>query len=54
MVHTRAKKLYLKCPHCGRVDLYGGYPSDPQVSTVMCMRCGWSGMGCAFERVKKK
>jgi predicted nucleic-acid-binding Zn-ribbon protein len=51
MVHKQ-KRLILKCPKCGQASYYEGYPSDPQVSTVMCMKCGYSNMGYVFKRLK--
>ncbi len=46
--------MKLKCPKCGEVSGYSGYPPNPQASTVVCLTCGWAGMGAAFKRVFEK
>jgi len=51
MVHKQ-KRLILECPKCGDISYYGGYPQDPQMSTVLCLRCGYAGAGMAFKRMK--
>ena len=40
--------LMLKCPKCKTTELYGGYPADPRLSTVLC-RCGYAGPGATFK-----
>jgi len=44
--------MKLKCPKCGQVAEWTGYPADPQVSTIMCLKCGYKGAGGSFERVE--
>jgi len=43
--------MILKCPKCKTELPYGGYPSNPNCSTVMCMSCGYVGPGYAFHRI---
>jgi predicted RNA-binding Zn-ribbon protein involved in translation (DUF1610 family) len=46
----RIKRLYLKCPNCGQVALWEGYPSNPILSMVECRRCGYIGPGCSYDK----
>ncbi len=46
--------MKLKCPKCGEVSEYSGYPPNPQASTVVCLTCGWAGIGAAFKRIFEK
>jgi Zn ribbon nucleic-acid-binding protein len=47
-------ELFLGCPKCKQIWKYDGYPSDPQVSSIQCLRCGYIGMGCTFPRMNKE
>ena len=42
--------MTLKCPKCHSVAEYSGYPSDPKLSTVVCLSCGYAGQGATFPR----
>ena len=44
--------MILKCPSCGQEAEWEGYPTDPKLSTVVCLRCGHGAPGAAFPRVK--
>ncbi len=46
--------MQLECPKCKTVSEYAGYPPNPQMSTVICLTCGWAGMGAAFKRIFQK
>lgn len=48
---SKKKDMKLKCPKCKTVLPYGGYPSNPNVSTVACLTCGYVGAGYAFHRI---
>ena len=43
-----ASILMLTCPRCHTESGHGGYPSDPVLSTVMCLHCGYGGPGGGF------
>lgn len=44
---------YLSCPKCKQVWKYEDYPSDPQLSLVECLHCGYVGVGASFPRMGK-
>jgi hypothetical protein len=46
--------LYLKCPRCNGIFLWRGYPGNPVLSTVVCKRCGFTGMGSSIRKAIKK
>ena len=46
--------LFLGCPNCKQVWLYEGFPSDPYLSLVECLRCGYVGVGAGFKRHKRE
>ena len=48
---VKAMVLKLKCPRCGKVAEYAGYPSDPVLSTVLCLHCRYAGSGATFEHL---
>lgn len=43
--------MKLKCPTCKTELPYKGYPGNPVHSTIMCMTCGYTGPGYAFNRI---
>ena len=46
-------KLYLKCPKCGQVAAWNGYPRNPILSLVECLNCGHIATGASFEKAVK-
>ena len=46
--------IFLSCPECKQIWKYEGYPSNPQLSLVECLRCGYVGVGASFPRPKEE
>lgn len=42
-------KLELQCPKCKFRAPYSGYPSEPILSTILCLACGYAGPGATFK-----
>ena len=51
LVKEGGEMLLLKCPGCGQVAEWEGYPADPQLSLILCLQCDTARPGGAFKRV---
>lgn len=45
-------QMNLECPECKQISEWKGYPSNPQLSGIQCLACGFIGEGFRFRRIK--